>query len=77
MRTNMKLYSIFDVVKKSFDAPFPADNDEVALRSFEMLMRRDPNLPRNDFKVFCLASINFDSGVITPIEPEEVLFPNA
>lgn len=38
----MKLYSVFDTVAKRFNAPFVAESDEVANRSFQYGLKGQP-----------------------------------
>lgn len=68
------LYSIFDTVKKTFDPPFCAVNDESAFRGMETMFARSPELraTRNDFKLFKVGCFNFIDGSIDFIEPVEI-----
>lgn len=69
------LYSIYDVVKKTFDHPYCAVNDETAYRGMESMFARSPELrqTRNDFKLYKVGTFDFTNGAIDFIEPTEIV----
>lgn len=48
----MKIYSIYDKVSKRFNAPFLAENDDVANRSFQNGVKSNPFA--SDFDLYCV-----------------------
>jgi len=70
-----KLYSIYDLVAKSYTPPFMAQSDALAMRSV-LTVVRDPasNLAQHphDFRLFQLAEWNDENGEITPDLPHLV-----
>lgn len=54
----MKLYSIYDKVAKRFNAPFVAENDDVANRSFQLGVKDNPYA--SDFDLYDVGSFNSD-----------------
>lgn len=64
----MKLYCIYDKVAKKFNAPFVAENDDVANRSFQ----KGVDSPfAEDFDLYCVGSFNMSADCIEcPICPE-------
>lgn len=59
----MKLYSIYDKVAKRFNAPFVAEDDDVANRSFQYGLRDNPFA--SDFDLYAVAE--FDPTCISPV----------
>lgn len=55
----MNLYSIYDKVAKRFNAPFVAENDDVANRSFQLGVR--DNLYASDFDLYCVGIFSVDA----------------
>ena len=54
----MYLYSIYDKVAKRFNAPFVAENDDVANRSFQLGVKNNPYA--SDLDLFCLGGFCSD-----------------
>lgn len=52
----MKMYSVFDKVSKNFNAPFVAENDAVALRSFYHGVKDSPFC--DDLELYCVGSFD-------------------
>lgn len=63
----LKMYSIYDVKGMVFHFPFPAENDDVAIRSFQQLLvdrqYKFANYPQ-DCKLFRVGAYHQDSGAI-------------
>lgn len=57
----MKLYSIYDNVSKRFNAPFVAESDEVANRSFQFGVKDNPFA--SDLDLYCVGSFNPDDTI--------------
>lgn len=57
----MKLYSIFDTVSKRFNAPFVAESDEVANRSFQFGVKDNPFA--SDFDLYYVGIFDPESDV--------------
>lgn len=63
------LYSIYDKKSKLFYAPFVAETDEVARRSFSQLVNDNNTIIGNfpgDFNLHRVGVINLTNGLITP-----------
>lgn len=54
----MKLYSIYDKVAKRFNAPFVAENNDVANRSFQLGVKDNPYA--SDFELYCVGTFFVD-----------------
>lgn len=54
----MKLYSIYDKVAKRFNAPFVAENDDVANRSFQLGVKDNPYA--GDLDLYCVGEFFVD-----------------
>lgn len=61
----MKLYSVYDKVSKRFNAPFVAENDEVANRSFQLGVKDNPF--SEDFDLYDVGTFNFDACLTTEL----------
>lgn len=59
-----RVYSLYDVVTCSYDAPFLSDNDAVAIRTLKDCLLRDSMLTRHpeDYKLIYLSSFNVKTG---------------
>lgn len=55
----MKLYSIYDKVAQRFNAPFIAENDDVANRSFQNGLKNQPFA--EDLDLYCLGTFFAES----------------
>lgn len=55
----MKLYSIYDKVAKRFNAPFPAESDDIANRSFQLGVKDNPFA--SDFDLYCVGEFFSDA----------------
>lgn len=62
----MYIYSVYDLVMKSFAPPFVAKNDGVAVRSFLLGAKKLPNI--NDLRLYRLGTWN-DEDLQFPINP--------
>jgi len=64
----LSLYSVYDLVAKTYTAPYAAQSDAIAIRSL-LTAVRDPNSTLSqhphDFRLFKLAAWNDESGEIT------------
>lgn len=59
-----RVYSLYDVVTYSYDAPFLAENDAVAIRTMKDCLLRDSMLTRHpeDYNLVYLSSFNVKTG---------------
>lgn len=55
----LSMYSIYDKVSKKFNAPFLAENDEVANRSFQLSCKSNPF--SSDFDLYRLGTFDITS----------------
>jgi hypothetical protein len=69
------LYSVYDLKAKTFCNPFVMENDDCAVREFATAaLDTTSQICRNpfDYCLYKIASFNYDSGVITPCQPESL-----
>lgn len=59
----MKLYSVYDIVAKKFNAPFLAENNEVANRSFQLGLK--DNAFAKDFDLYCVGDFELTPDDLT------------
>lgn len=60
----MRFYSVYDRVPGEYSPPFPAKNDDVALRTFEQFLSSTKNASHSDFELYELFDMDMDSGSI-------------
>lgn len=62
------LYSFYDKLAKAFLPPFPAENDDVAIRTFEHALKQDNRYGQHpqDYWLYRIGLFHQDSGVIEP-----------
>lgn len=64
------LYTIFDRPAQQHSAPFIARNDAVALRQYSHYKGTiPPHVPPEDFVLIEIATMDDETGMITPIWP--------
>lgn len=70
----VKLYSMHDMPARAFGAVMAFPNDEVARRGVLQVLRGDGEISKfpGDFSLWCLGSMDTDSGVLTPQAPTVV-----
>lgn len=74
----LRLYSVRDVLS-GFMTPVLEQNDAIAMRNFQMAcdsFRPDTTLMTwrpSDYSLYCIASFDTDSGVISPFTPIELV----
>lgn len=56
----MKLYSVYDRVSKRFNAPFVAENDNVAERSFQFGLKDKPFA--SDMDLYSVGEVCFEAS---------------
>ena len=61
----LNIYSAFERVSQSYSEPFTAVNDGVAVRRFNYVLSNSA-MVAEDMQLFCLGTLNTDSGVIEP-----------
>jgi len=68
----VKYYTIFDKIGVQSAPLWPAKNDGVAMRQFQMLQNREENkdMKKEDFKLYCVG--NYDDETMT-FSPETYL----
>lgn len=64
------LYSCYDKVAGTYAAPYVADREEVARRSFIDALRKHPF--RSDMQLYCLGQFDQNTGVI--VVPDKPVF---
>lgn len=65
----IKLYCIRDAKAKRFVSPFSAENDQLAIRSFEGAMRQPGSLLHDfpaDFALYYVGDFDTESGALVP-----------
>lgn len=63
----LKLYSLYDKLAKGFHAPFPAENDDVAIRNFSEILqdsRGSYSKHPGDYWLYRMGEFHQDSGAI-------------
>lgn len=67
----LKIYSIYDKVAKKFNAPFLAENNDVANRSFQLSLKNNPF--SEDFDLYYIGEFKLDSEtILSPICKAEI-----
>lgn len=65
------LYALYDCVAKEYAAPFMANNDGSAARSFSLwLSKHADQINGVDYKLFCVGSFDVESGEVEPTYKE-------
>lgn len=69
-----QMFSVFDSVVETFNAPFCAANEAEAKRMITGSMSDQSLLFENagDYTVFYVGDFDLESGVVSPIEPRHV-----
>lgn len=66
----MKLYSIYDIVSKRYNAPFLAESDDVAIRQFKSGVSSHPFA--YDFELYCVGNVDLENYKIPFVSIESV-----
>lgn len=64
----MKLYSVYDTVAKRFNAPFVAESDDVANRSFQYGLKGQPFA--SDMDLYSVGVFDSDNQSFVPVVGE-------
>ena len=71
----MKLYSVYDEVAQTFNAPFPEANDNCAIRAFASVAGDPASIickHPGDYYLYCIGDMEEHSGELSSVAPQRL-----
>ena len=62
------IYTIYDKVSEECGPVFQAKNDLVAVRMFKSMVNDNPNIPVDEYEVYCLGEFDTEKRSFVPEE---------
>ncbi len=64
----VNIYTIYDKVAEECGPVFQAKNDIVANRMVDCLVKENPNIPLDEYEVYCLGEFDTEKRIFVPEE---------